>query len=154
MNKWVWSVDGMVLKVETRCILTASCPIATWFTTDLTRTGPAISPGFCCDRPRTNRLSQIDIQATSVCLSSYHNIDIKRVASSGTASDVPSESTRLKCRDGTLNQVSSDLSQVSPVHRTPIELFCFIQLYSLCRRATRLFRLHRLGSKRTTESSA
>jgi hypothetical protein len=114
----------MVMKVETRSILIASCPIAIWFiTTNLTRTGPEINPGFCCDRPRTNRLSQIDIQATSVCLSSCCNIDTKRVASSGTASDVPSENTRLKCRDGTLNQVSSDLSQASPVHRTPIEPF-------------------------------
>jgi hypothetical protein len=134
----------MVLKVETRSTMTARCPIATWFTIDLTRTGPGINPGLRSDRQRTNRLSHIDIQAMSVCLSSY-NIDTRRVASSGTASDVPSESTRLQYRDGT---------QASPVHRMPIEPFCFIPLYPRCRRATRLFRLRRLGSKRATESSA
>jgi hypothetical protein len=144
----------MVLRVETRSNTTARCPIATWFITDLTRTGQGINPGLHSDRPRTNRLSHIDIQAMSVCLSAYHNIDIRRVASSGMASDVPSESTRLHCRDGMLNQASSDLSQASPVHRMPIEPFYFMPLYLRCRRATRMFRLHRLGSKRTTKSSA
>jgi len=88
MNEWVWSVDGMVLKVETRSILTASCPIATWFTTDLTRTGPGMNPRLRSDRPRTNSLNHIEIQAMSVCLSTFHNIDTNQVASSGTASDV------------------------------------------------------------------
>lgn len=154
MNEWVCSVDGIVLKVETRSTMTARCPIATWFTTDLTRTGPGINPGLRSDRPWTNCLSHIDIQVMSVCLSAYHNIDTRRVASSSTASDVPSESTRLQWLDGYLNQTSSDLSQASPVHRTPIEPFYFTPLYPRCRRATRLFRLRRLGSKRTTESSA
>ena len=144
----------MVLKVEPRTILTARCPIATWFTTDLTRTGPGIQPGLRSDRPRTNSLNHIEIQAMSVCLSTLHNIDTKQVASSRTASDVPSESIWLRCRDITLNQTSSELSEASPVHRTPVETFYFILLYPRCRRATQLFRLHRLGSKRTAESSA
>jgi len=91
MNELVWSIDGMVMKVETRSILTARCLIATWFTTEPTRTGPRINPGLRSDRPRTNRLNHIEIQSMSVCLSTFHNIETKQVASSGTASDVPSK---------------------------------------------------------------
>ena len=68
MNERVWSVDGMVLKVETRSTMTGRYPVSIWFTTDLTLTGPGINPGLRSDRPRTNRLSHIDIQAISVCL--------------------------------------------------------------------------------------
>jgi hypothetical protein len=119
----------MVLKVETRSTRTASNPTDAWFTIDLTRTGPGIDPDLRCDRPQTSRLSHIDIQSMSVCLSTYHNTDTKRVSSSGTASDVPSRSNRLQCRDSRLNQASSDLSQASPLHRTPIALFFFLILF-------------------------
>jgi hypothetical protein len=99
MKERVRSIDG--LKVETCSTRTESCPIATWFNTYLTCT----VLGLSCDRPRTNRLSHIDIEAIyvrlSVSPSAYRNINTKQDASSGTDSDFPSESARLRCRDGT-----------------------------------------------------
>ena len=63
MKEGVWRIDG--LKVETRNTRTESCPIATWFNTDLTWNGL----GLRCDRPRNNRLSHIDVGTIHVRLS-------------------------------------------------------------------------------------
>jgi hypothetical protein len=100
MKEGVWRIDG--LKVETRNTRTESCPIATWFNTDLTWNGLSLR----CDRPRNNRLSHIDVGTIHVRLSTYRNIDTKQVASSGTASDFSSESDRLQCRDDTPKEAS------------------------------------------------
>lgn len=40
----------------------------------------------------------------------------------------PSECIWLRCRDVMLNQTSSDLSEASPVHRTPVETVYFMPL--------------------------
>jgi hypothetical protein len=107
----------MVLKVETLSTRTASNPTDFWFTIDLTRTGPGIEPDLRCDRPQTSRLNHIDIQSMYVCLLN-HNTDTKRVSSSGTASDVPSGSNRLQCRDSRIVRSFSGLSSTPNANRT------------------------------------
>jgi hypothetical protein len=56
MNELLWSINGMVLLRENRSTGTTTCASATP-STILTLNGPSSNPGFCGDKPRTNRLN-------------------------------------------------------------------------------------------------